>query len=59
MIRQKTKLFVFSINSEIENLLNNSLIYDNYNIPLVDADIISNNLCTADVKHIIKLWKDG
>lgn len=59
MIRQKTKVFVLSNNSDVESLLNNSSIYDNCDIPLVDADITTNNLCTADVKHIIKQWKDG
>lgn len=58
MVRQKTKLFIFLNNSDTETLVNNSSIYDNCDLPLVDADISINNFCTADVKHTIKLWKD-
>jgi len=59
MIRQKTRLFVFLNNFDVESLLNNDSIYDNCDIPLVDADITTNNLCTADVNHVIKLWRNG
>ncbi|XP_022172452.1 uncharacterized protein LOC111035227 isoform X2 [Myzus persicae] len=59
MIRQKTKLSIFWNNSDSEHLLNNNSIYDNCDIPFADADIITNNFCSADVKHIIKLWKNG
>lgn len=59
MIRQKTKLFVFWNNSDTELLLKNNSIYDNCDIPLADADITANHFCTADVKRVIKLWKDG
>lgn len=59
MIRQKTKLSIFQNNSDLEHLLKNSSVYDNSDIPFADADVINNNFCTADVKHIIKLWKDG
>ncbi|XP_026814538.1 uncharacterized protein LOC113554763 [Rhopalosiphum maidis] len=59
MIRQKTKLFIFWNNSDSESILNNNSVYDNCDIPFADADMITNNFCTADVKHFIKLWKDG
>ncbi|XP_060867146.1 uncharacterized protein LOC132942608 [Metopolophium dirhodum] len=59
MIRHKTKLSIFRNNSDLEHLLNNNSVYDNCDIPFADADVIANNFCTADVKHIIKLWKDG
>jgi hypothetical protein len=59
MIRQKAKLFIFWNNSESESILNNNSVYDNCDIPFADADMIPNNFCTADVKHFIKLWKDG
>lgn len=59
MIRQKTKLSIFWNNSDSEHLLNNNSIYDNCDIPFADADIITNNFCSADVKHNIKLWKNG
>lgn len=59
LIRQKTKLFVFCNNFDSELLLNNYSIYDNCDIPLADADITANHFCTADVKHFVKLWKDG
>lgn len=58
IIRQKTKLFILWNDSDTDICLNNNLIYDNSNIPLTDADIIANNICTADVKCVIKLWKD-
>lgn len=58
MIRQKTKLFVFPNDFETGIVLNNNLIYDNCDIPFADADITFNNMCTVDVKHVIKLWKD-
>lgn len=59
MIRQKTKLFMFWNNSDSEAILKNYSVYDNCDIPFADADMIANNFCTADVKHFIKLWKDG
>lgn len=59
MIRQKTKLSIFRNNSDSDSLLNNNSVYDNCNITFADADITDNQFCTADVKHIIKLWKDG
>lgn len=58
MVRQKSKLFLFGDNSSIDTFLNNNSIYDNCDIPFADADISTNNFCTADVKHVIKLWKD-
>uniref|UniRef100_A0A2S2N6F1 Uncharacterized protein n=1 Tax=Schizaphis graminum TaxID=13262 RepID=A0A2S2N6F1_SCHGA len=59
MIRQKAKLFIFWNNSDSESILNNNSVYDNCDIPFADADMIPNNFCSADVKHFIKLWKDG
>ncbi|VVC25674.1 Hypothetical protein CINCED_3A012380 [Cinara cedri] len=59
MVRQKAKLFIFRNNSETDILLDNKIIYDNYNIPYTDADITANNFFTADVKHVLKQWKDG
>lgn len=58
MIRQKAKLFLFWNNSETDTLLDNMTIYDNHNIPFTDADITANNLFAADVKHVLKQWKD-
>lgn len=58
MIRQKNKLFLFTSNSDTETLMTNNSIYDDCDVPLTDADITSNTFCTADVKHVIKLWKD-
>lgn len=58
MIRQKTTLFVFGYNSDIDTLLNNNSIHNNCDIPFADVDISTNNFCTADVKYFIKLWKD-
>lgn len=58
MIRQKTKLFVFWNYSDVETLLNSNSVHDNCDIPLADADITTNNFCTADVEHVIKLWND-
>lgn len=58
MIRQKQQLFIFWNNTDTETLLNNNSIFENCDVPLVDADIISDSFCTADVKHVIKLWKD-
>lgn len=59
MIRQKTKIFLFRDNFEIDTFLNNDSIYDNNGVPLADADVSINNFCTVDVEHVIKLWKDG
>lgn len=59
MIRQKTKIFLFRDNVGTDTFLNNYSIYDNNGISLADADISINNVCTVDVKHVIKLWKNG
>ncbi|XP_050522151.1 uncharacterized protein LOC126894885 [Daktulosphaira vitifoliae] len=58
LIRQKTKLSYFRCSSDSEISLKKNVIYDNKDIPLVDADGFSTNYCTVDVKNIIKIWKD-
>lgn len=58
IIRQKTKLVIFSNSFDTGTLLNNNSVHDNCGIPIADFDTLNNNICTADVKHVIKILKD-